>query len=188
MTDTPRTDAATCGKGYGIPGNTVTAEFARTLERELAKESRAWVELKCELALSTESDDETAIVTVRRMSKTITSLRADSEKLTFTISRLEEALHEARGRLHEFDREHRADPPVEVELETRCKACGGNLSLYIPSLGARLSSAELETYISAISYDLKHGMFRPTFPGDPEVPSDPPPGSPPNRAGESNQP
>jgi hypothetical protein len=32
---TPRTDAVTCGKGYGIPGNTVSADFARQLEREL---------------------------------------------------------------------------------------------------------------------------------------------------------
>jgi len=35
-TETPRTDAVTCGKGYGIPGNTVSADFARELELELA--------------------------------------------------------------------------------------------------------------------------------------------------------
>ena len=36
-TDTPRTDAATTGKAYGIPGNTVSATFARQLETELAQ-------------------------------------------------------------------------------------------------------------------------------------------------------
>ena len=34
-TETPRTDAVTCGKGYGIPGNTVSADFCRQLERDL---------------------------------------------------------------------------------------------------------------------------------------------------------
>ena len=43
--ETPRTDSATCGKGYGIPGNTVTADFARQLERELNDMRKALDEL-----------------------------------------------------------------------------------------------------------------------------------------------
>jgi len=67
-TPTPRTDAATTGKAYGIPGNTVSATFARQLETELAESHERNLNLISERdrAYRKIEDTEAQLVTINK--------------------------------------------------------------------------------------------------------------------------
>lgn len=103
MSDTPRTDAALERGDYKKKKTCISPDFARTLERELNELRTAWqeqtilrqkmekerdqlraelVEIKSELALSTKTDDEKPIVTIRGLESLIEELRAEVERLS----------------------------------------------------------------------------------------------------------